>query len=192
MSTKLFSKKIWIISIVNGLFTSRLGLIFNYYIISTHAFNAHLDNINNVGLHKFIHGETLDLKITSKFKPEQNLSSQKVWNNNNVKLYTFVHGENLNLKITWKFKGTKFVTSKNVGNNNVRLHTFVCGKKLDLETTSELKEAKFVTSKMWPVTTMLGCIPLYVVKNQTKALHQNSKEQNLSPQKCWVAYLCKW
>jgi hypothetical protein len=28
-------------------------------------------------------------------------------------------------------------------------------------------------------------VPLYVMKNQTITLHQNSKEQNLSPQNIW-------
>ncbi len=37
-----------------------------------------------------------------------------------------------------------------------------------------------------PITTiMLGCIPLYMVKNQTKKLHKNSREQNLAFQKMW-------
>ncbi len=33
-----------------------------------HAFNTHPHNNNNVGLHTFVHGEKLDLKITSELK----------------------------------------------------------------------------------------------------------------------------
>lgn len=36
--------------------------------MSTHVFDTHADNINNVRLHTFVHGEKLDLKITSKLK----------------------------------------------------------------------------------------------------------------------------
>jgi hypothetical protein len=41
-----------------------------------------------------------------------------------------------------------------------------------------------IYSTLSPITTtMLGCIHLYMVKNQK--LHQNSKEQNLAPQEMW-------
>jgi hypothetical protein len=34
----------------------------------TNAFNTHPNNINNVRLHIFVHGEKLDLKVISKLK----------------------------------------------------------------------------------------------------------------------------
>jgi hypothetical protein len=56
------------------------------------------------------------LKFTSKLQGrEQNLSSQKMWDNNNVGLHTFIHGEKSNFKNTSKLKGTKLVTSKDAG-----------------------------------------------------------------------------
>jgi hypothetical protein len=49
-----------------------------------HTFNAHPHNNNNVGLHTFVHGEKLDLKITSKLKGLKELGTSKKWENNNV------------------------------------------------------------------------------------------------------------
>jgi hypothetical protein len=48
-----------------------------------HVFNTILHNNNNVGLHTFVRGEKLDLKITSKLK-EQNSTPQEMWENNYV------------------------------------------------------------------------------------------------------------
>jgi hypothetical protein len=49
-----------------------------------HAFNDIPYNSNNVGLHTFVHGEELDLKIKLELKKNKNLSPQEIWENNNV------------------------------------------------------------------------------------------------------------
>jgi hypothetical protein len=80
----------------------------------TDTFNTHPNNNNNIGLHTFEHGGNYTYKLHQNSR-EQNLSSQKMWDNNKFGLHSFGCGEKLDQKSTSQLNNTKLVISKNVG-----------------------------------------------------------------------------